>query len=201
MFPDESIPLSSVSRRHGLALADVVAAGKLTLTLAARHQLFTDASLDPVVQAATPSYDSGATTPAYALMWKFSPRRSVYGNAVTALEEGPTAPVGTVNANQVFAPSIDRQYEFGAKGDFGGAGATLAFFDVTQAFGTTNPATNIFSIGGRHVNHFYIVLINRSADSELQRRAQAQAKRSLGRRMEVKVRHAGTAQRGVDPRV
>jgi iron complex outermembrane receptor protein len=77
---------------------------------------------------------------------------SLYANYIEGLQQGSTAPNGTVNAGQVFPPFKSKQYETGVKVDFGRLMATLSLFQIKQPSGITDPATQIYSIDGEQRN-------------------------------------------------
>ena len=81
--------------------------------------------------------------------WK---KLSLYGNYIEGLDQGPTAPDGTVNAGQVFPPFVSTQYEAGAKLDLGSLGLTVAAFEIAQPSGFIDAAQNIFVVDGVQQN-------------------------------------------------
>ena len=130
-------PLTDKLELTSFALADTVstADGRIAVTLGARRQDVKYTNYDPATGAGAITYDQGATTPMAALLVKLRPNVSVYGNYIEGLSQGDTAPVGTTNAGQVFAPKETRQYEVGAKYDFGSFGAAAAIFQITRPSG------------------------------------------------------------------
>ena len=100
----------------------------------------------------TTGYDQSAVTPSVSLVVRPWKELSLYGNFIQALEQGPTAGAGTINAGTTFAPFVSTQYEVGAKLDLGSFGATLAAFEITRPSGFTDPATATFSVDGKQRN-------------------------------------------------
>ncbi len=97
-------------------------------------------------------YDKSAITPAFGLLvkpWDFA---SLYGNYIEALEQGPTAPRGTVNEGEIFPPSVTDQIEFGVKFDLDGLGLTAGLFQIERPNGITDATTNRFSLDGQQRN-------------------------------------------------
>ncbi len=97
-------------------------------------------------------YDKSAITPAFGLLvkpWDFA---SLYGNYIEALEQGPTAPRGTVNEGEIFPPSVTNQIEFGVKFDLDGLGLTAGLFQIEKPNGITDVTTNRFSLDGQQRN-------------------------------------------------
>lgn len=91
-------------------------------------------------------YDESATTPSVALLYKPTAQWMVYGSYIEGLKPGPTAPVdepGSTlvyeNPGEVFPPTQNEQYEFGAKWDGGMLGASLALFEISELNGITTP--------------------------------------------------------------
>ena len=71
---------------------------------------------------------------------------------VARLSQGPIAPVGTVNSGEAFAPIKSKQYEVGAKLDFGTLSATISLFQIEQPSGQTDTAANRYSLDGETRN-------------------------------------------------
>jgi len=80
------------------------------------------------------------------------PELSLYANRIEGLAQGPSAPAAAVNAGEIFPPFKSTQYEVGAKLDLGTFGAGLAFYQLTQPSGITDPVTNLFDVDGEQRN-------------------------------------------------
>ncbi len=137
--------------------ADVMslAGDRVVLIAGARRQELVSQSRDYTTRELQSRYDKTKTTPAVALAVKPFARLTLYGNYIQTLQQGPTAPVGTVNANQVFPPSVAEQYEAGAKYDLGRIGLTFAAFDIRQPAGVSTAqadGTLRFSVEGQQRN-------------------------------------------------
>lgn len=74
---------------------------------------------------------------------------SVYGNFTSGLTNGDTAPAGTANAGQAFAPYKSNQYEAGVKADWGRVLTSISVFQISRPNGVTNPTTNIYGYDGK----------------------------------------------------
>lgn len=135
---------------HSAMLGDTLSAldERVQLTAGVRFQQIKVTEFDLTTGAVADSYDKSAVTPMAGLIVKPWQRVSLYGNYVEGLQQGPTAPLGAVNAGAVFAPFRSRGYEAGVKVDFGRIAATLAGFQITQPSAFINPATNIFGVDG-----------------------------------------------------
>jgi iron complex outermembrane receptor protein len=143
-----SIELSS------LALADVVSVfdERIQFIVGGRYQRVQIGNYSSTTGAVTSYYDQSAFSPAVGFVIKPWENVSLYGNYIQGLQQGPTAPAGTQNAGQVFAPVTSKQVELGTKVDFGQFTTTLSLFQIEQPFGITNPTTAIFSVGGTQRN-------------------------------------------------
>jgi iron complex outermembrane receptor protein len=73
---------------------------------------------------------------------------ALYANYIEGLQEGAMAPLTAANAREAFAPFVTKQYEIGAKVDFGRFAATLALYQIAQPSGFIDPATNVFGVEG-----------------------------------------------------
>ncbi len=135
-----------------IADAASIANGRITLIAGVRRVTIGSTQRDPD-GAFVSDHRESRFTPAVALLVKPVPRLTLYGNYSQALQRGPTAPVGTANANETFPPSLAKQYELGAKYEIGrAAGVTFAAFSITQPSSLTDPVTRIFSVDGEQRN-------------------------------------------------
>lgn len=147
-------PRMSDQNLSSLAFADTLSVldKRIQLTLGVRRQQIKVSNFDLMTGSRTSSYDESAVTPAVGLIIRPVEYLSFYGNYIQGLSQGPTAPLGTENAGEIFPPFITEQYELGAKIDFGRIALTLSAFQITQPSAFTNPATNIFSVDGEQRN-------------------------------------------------
>ncbi|MFL9884062.1 TonB-dependent receptor [Paraburkholderia agricolaris] len=122
---------------------------RLLLTGGLRRQTIGADNYDPTSGAQTSTYVKQAITPLAGIVFKPLSNISVYGNFTSGLSDGGTAPVGTANAGQAFAPYKSNQYEAGVKADWGRVMTTVSVFQISQPNGITNPATNIYAYDGR----------------------------------------------------
>ncbi len=147
-------PRSSERELSSFAVADTlsVLGDRIQLTVGARQQFIQIENYDRATGQRLSRYDEGALTPAVALLVKPTAALSVYGNYIEGLAQGPTAPLTSSNAGEIFAPFRSTQYEVGAKYDFGSFAATAALFRIAQPAGVLTPVTNRFSIDGEQRN-------------------------------------------------
>ncbi|TXH37005.1 MAG: TonB-dependent receptor [Rhodospirillaceae bacterium] len=139
---------------NSIALADVMSFvdDRIQLTVGGRVQQIKVDNFDVNSGDKTAAYNEAAVTPAVGLLVKPWENVSVYGNYIEGLAQGPTAPAGTVNNGEIFAPSRTHQYEVGVKVDFGRLTTTLAAFQITQPSSYTDAATNKFVVDGEQRN-------------------------------------------------
>ena len=78
-------------------------------------------------------YQTKATTPTLALIYKPQETTSIYGSYVQGLEPGTVVGVGYVNMGEILDATTSMQYEVGVKHDSGRAGYTAALFHVERA--------------------------------------------------------------------
>ena len=138
----------SARKRSGVRPASVAIGDTLSvwqervqLTLGVRGQQIKSWNFNTTTGAVTSSYNEAATTPMVGLVVKPWENVSVYGNFIQGLQEGPTAPIGTLNAGQVFSPFITNQYEVGVKVDWGKLTTTLAAFQISQPSSFITPGS------------------------------------------------------------
>lgn len=148
-------PDAGDARQTGIAVADTLsfADDAVQLTLGVRRQQVRSntASWFNPAEPWT-HYDASATTPTLALLVRAADGLSVYAHYVEGLTPGGTAPAGSANAGQSFAPYKARQHEVGVKLAHGGSFTTLSLFQLVKASDYTDPVTRIFSADGRQRN-------------------------------------------------
>lgn len=140
----QDLTLSSIALVDTLSVFDE----RVQLTLGTRWQQIDAANFNTNTGAMTSDYKKDKATPMVGLVVKPWQRVSLYANYIQGLQQGPTAPLTATNAGEVFSPFVTKQYEVGAKVDFGRIATTLAFYQVAQPSGIIDPVTNIFSVNG-----------------------------------------------------
>jgi iron complex outermembrane receptor protein len=147
-------PKTAETELTSVVLADTVGflQDRIQVTFGARHQSVLADSFNAATGARTAHYDETAVTPAVALVVKPARGLSVYANYMEALSQGPTAPIGTVNAGEIFEPFKSKQYEAGVKYDFGQYMLTASLFQIARPSGATDPSTNTFGLIGEQRN-------------------------------------------------
>jgi len=148
------LPKLDLSQLSSLALADTLSAAddRIQLILGARLQRIQATNFSSTTGQVTDYFDQSALSPAVGLVVKPWENVSFYGNFIQGLQQGPTAPQGTTNAGQVFPPMMSKQFELGAKIDFGRFATTLSAFQIERPSSFTNPATGVFGVDGLQRN-------------------------------------------------
>ena len=135
------------------AIADTVSliGDKLLVTIGARHQRVEAQAYNFVTGLPSgPAYDEHGVTPVVGVVVKPLNRLSLYANYIEGLSQGPTAPIGTINAGQIFPPFKTRQYEAGAKADWGGYTTTLSVFQIARP--SAFASGGVFGVNGEQRN-------------------------------------------------
>ncbi len=149
-----NVPLTSQNVLSSISLIDAMSAWdeRVQLIGGVRVQSVQTSNWSGVTGLPTPGYSQSAVTPSVSLVVRPWKEFALYGNFIQALEQGPTAGAGTLNAGQAFAPFVSTQFEVGAKLDLGNFGATLSAFQITRPSSFINPATNMLVVDGQQRN-------------------------------------------------
>lgn len=134
----------------GLALSDTLSVwqDRVALTLGVRRQNIKDKSYNSL-GTITANYDKTVNTPALGLVVKpWGDALAFYANYVEGLTQGGTAPQTAANANEVFAPYVTKQKEFGVKWDAKRFAHTVSVFEILEPSLVRDTATNIYSVDG-----------------------------------------------------
>lgn len=98
--------------------------------------------------SASSRYEADDVTPSLSLMFKPSPKTSVYASYIEGLEESGQAPLNRANAGEWLAPAVARQKEIGVKAEVAqGVLLQAAWFDIRRP-STTVDAANRFVLNG-----------------------------------------------------
>lgn len=142
---------SSHLRLNSQQLVDTVSLlnDRLLITGGLRRQTIGVDNYDPTTGVQQSSIDKQAITPLAGIVIKPLANVSVYGNFTSGLTDGGTAPAGSANAGQAFAPYKSNQYEAGVKVDWGRIMSSISVFQISQPNGVLNAASNIYGLDGR----------------------------------------------------
>lgn len=98
--------------------------------------------------SASSRYEADDVTPSLSLMFKPSPKTSVYASYIEGLEESGQAPLNRANAGEWLAPAVAKQKEIGVKAEVAqGVLLQAAWFDIRRP-STTVDAANRFVLNG-----------------------------------------------------
>jgi iron complex outermembrane receptor protein len=138
----------------GAALADSMSffGDTVLLTVGVRHQRIKQAGYAYNTGKQSAYYSAAANTPIAAIVYKLTPRLSLYANRVESLQQGAVAGSTAVNVGQVFAPYKSVQKEIGSKLDGGRYGVSAAVFSTSQPQGVLDPTTRVYGINGEQRN-------------------------------------------------
>lgn len=153
-YTPRPVPRTSETSLSSVALADTLSMldDRVRLTLGVRRQKVDVTNYNATTGLFASRYDKQTTTPAVGLVVKPWEHVSFYGNYIEGLQQGTTAPQGTRNAGEVFPLFKSKQYELGAKVDFGRFTTTASLFQIRQPSGLTDPATMTYSVDGEQRN-------------------------------------------------
>ena len=97
-------------------------------------------------------YDESKTSPSVSLIYKPVPWLTTYATYIEGLQAGGTAPYNAMNAGELFAPQVSKQYEVGAKATVGDALLTLALFNIEKPNGYLD-GDMVYTESGTQVNN------------------------------------------------
>lgn len=145
---------TSESRFSSVAAADTLDMfnDRMKLTLGLRSQKVENSAFNGTTGAQTAHYDKSAVTPFAAVVFKATNNVSLYANRIEALSQGSEAPPGTSNAGTVLPPIRSKQYEAGAKVDFGPYAVTASLFQIERPAASTDLRTNSYGLTGEQRN-------------------------------------------------
>ncbi|WP_276583692.1 TonB-dependent receptor [Pseudomonas sp. RIT-PI-AD] len=131
---DGRIPKTGETDQGGVALVDKLSFldDRVQTTFGIRRQQIQSDTYSAATGARTARYDESVWTPMVTFLVKPLDDLSLYANYVQGLSQGQTAPVVAVNAGETLAPYKAKQYEIGAKYDFGRFATTLSLFQIEK---------------------------------------------------------------------
>ena len=149
--------VTETSENASFAIANTLAfaQGRLLATVGLRYQNIKTEAFDATTGTLTSGYDAGKVTPSVGLVWKASPKISVYGNYAENLQPGATAPnvsggVPVTNGGEILDPFTGEQLEAGLKYDGGNFGGSFSVFSVNRPNGIVE--NQVFSADGEQRN-------------------------------------------------
>ena len=153
-FRTQPPPLSSDSVFTSAGVVDAISfnGDMFQIIGGARLQRLQTANYSAVTGLPTNGNDQSVVSPSGSFVFRPAKEVMLYGNYIQALQQGPLAPAGTLNAGQQFAPFVTNQFELGVKLDFGKIGATVSAFQITLPSSYTDVTTNTFVTSGQQRN-------------------------------------------------
>jgi len=150
-------PKTDALQLPSIAVSDTISFfdDQVAFTLGVRHQRVKVITYDPATGSGQTDYDKSAVTPMLAVLFKPFANFSIYGNYIEGLSKGDTAPMDTINKEKIFAPYKTKQYEVGAKYDFGRFTTTISLFQIEKpsGFSVVNPdGTKTYKVDGEQRN-------------------------------------------------
>lgn len=143
-----AVDLTSVGFADTMSVLDE----RVQLVWGLRQQQISSRNFSSTTGAVTSKYDSDALSPAVGFVVKPLENVSLYASYIEGLQQGTVVGIGYANAGQVLPPFVSKQYEVGAKVDWGRLITTLSLFQITQPSGSANLATNLYSADGEQRN-------------------------------------------------
>lgn len=93
-------------------------------------------------------YTAQKTVPTVAVVYKPLPFVSLYATYLEGLEEGGNPPLSATNWDEVLPPATSKQWEGGAKAEFGDSVvASVAYFEITRPSAFVN-SQNVYVLDG-----------------------------------------------------
>lgn len=92
-----------------------------------------------------------AWTPTGGIVFKPTPRSSLYFTYIEGLESAGTAPTGTTNEGDILRPVLSKQIEAGGRIQVAGALASIAYFHIDRGLGYID-TTNSYVVDGRAIH-------------------------------------------------
>lgn len=139
---------SSVVIADTLSFAD----DRFLVTLGLRDQTIEQKGFNQTTGVQSTHYKASAVTPLAGLVFKPMKNVSVYTNYTAGLSQGGTAPAGTVNVGEIFAPQKSRQNEVGVKVDWGRLTTQAAVYQIKRPNSFIDTVSNRYGFGGEQRN-------------------------------------------------
>lgn len=151
-FDGDRVPQSDTHLRS-YAITDTLSMmdERVLLTLGLRHQKIDVNSYVWDTGAWQSNYNRSKNTPAVGFLVKPVDKLSLYANYVEALSQGAMAPSTANNPGEVFAPFVSKQWELGAKVDWGTFTTTLSTYEIKRPSGFLD-ADNFYRLAGEQRN-------------------------------------------------
>ncbi|MBD8897594.1 TonB-dependent siderophore receptor [Rhodanobacter sp. DHG33] len=155
LLPDPGTPLSrstylaeTTTQRAVFASDTVTFSPQWSALLGLRYTDYIDKDYAAGSSLPTARYVQSPLTPTVALLYKPTASTTLYASYVESLEQASSAPLGTKNQYQTFAPTRSKQYELGAKTEHEDWSVDLALFRVERGLQYIN-SDDVYVSDGR----------------------------------------------------
>ncbi|MEQ6334429.1 TonB-dependent siderophore receptor [Sphingobium sp. MK2] len=135
----------SVNIDTGFYMLDIAHVGEKLLLIGGVRRVLYD------TKDSTGDYRMKAWTPTGGIVFKPTPRSSLYFTYIEGLESAGTAPAGTTNEGDILRPVLSKQIEAGGRIEVAGALASLAYFHIDRGLGYINDA-NTYVVNGTAIH-------------------------------------------------
>jgi iron complex outermembrane recepter protein len=147
---------SAVVHQQGFTLGDLISFPKRFAVRLAASQDWIGVDNNNTSNVRTSGSNKNGISPSASIMYKPTTSTTAYATYASSLQQGDTAPGGTVNANQALAPYRSKEWELGFKTDRQPVSMTAALFRLERPFANTvafgDTGQTIFEIVGQQVN-------------------------------------------------
>jgi iron complex outermembrane receptor protein len=151
-FPDFANRYRSMNTtQQALTLGDTIGLTDQWSTLLAASQSWINVHNYNKQGSTTASYNANGISPTASVMYKPTHNSMAYLTYADSLQQGDSAPAGTLNAGDSLAPYRSRQWELGYKIDLSRINFTAAIFRIQRPYAFVG-ADNVFAEQGRQVN-------------------------------------------------
>lgn len=135
----------SVNIDTGFYMLDIAHVGEKLLLIGGVRRVLYD------TEDTTGDFRMKAWTPTGGIVFKPTPKSSLYFTYIEGLESAGTAPAGTVNEGDILRPVLSKQIEAGARAEIAGALANIAYFRIDRGLGYVD-ALNTYVVDARAIH-------------------------------------------------
>ncbi len=144
-FTKTRLAAGSVNIDTGFYMLDIAHVGEKILLIGGVRRVLYD------TKEAGSDYRMKAWTPTGGIVFKVTPKSSLYFTYIEGLESAGTAPTGTTNEGDILRPVLSKQIEAGGRVEVAGALASLAYFRIDRGLGYID-ASNTYVVNGRAIH-------------------------------------------------
>ncbi|ASG20163.1 TonB-dependent siderophore receptor [Nitrospirillum viridazoti] len=144
-FTTTRLLAGSVNIDTGGYVMDMAHLGESWLLIAGARYVDYDTS------SAASNYAVQTVTPTAGLVYKLTPKSSLYATYIEGLESAGTAPDGTTNAGSILNPIVSKQVEVGGRMEVAGAMMSLAWFHIDRGLAYTD-IHNTYVLNGQAIH-------------------------------------------------